>query len=92
MPLKSDSLYVLPSLPGSVKSGAVSPTFNCFAPPAKSELPPIAPEKVLDAIERDLEKGRLMVYPTGMSRLGVQTRRWLPGLLWSGSHRTEGFE
>src|SRR6185295_9575710 len=27
-PLKSDSLYVFPSLPFSVKSGAVSPTFN----------------------------------------------------------------
>lgn len=80
--------------------------FACVCPPpvatplldqAKSKpkildaLPPIAPETVLDAIERDLERGRLMVFPDRNARMSVRLRRFLPGLLWRGLHRTEGF-
>ena len=79
--------------------------FACVCPPpvatplldqAKSqpkvldEVPPIPPEKVLDAIERDLARGRLMVYPDTTSRLAVWMRRFLPALTWRGSHRAEG--
>jgi NAD(P)-dependent dehydrogenase (short-subunit alcohol dehydrogenase family) len=80
--------------------------FACVCPPpvatplleqAKSKpkildsLPPIAPETVLDAIERDLERGELMVFPDRNARFSVWMRRFLPGLLWKGLHRTEGF-
>jgi NAD(P)-dependent dehydrogenase (short-subunit alcohol dehydrogenase family) len=80
--------------------------FACVCPPpvatplldqAKSQpkvltmLPPIAPETVLDAIERDLERGRLMVYPDRNAALTVFLRRHLPGLVWWNIHRVEGF-
>ena len=78
--------------------------FACVCPPpvatplleqAKSkprildELPPIAPEAVLDAIERDLERGRLMVFPDRNARFAVVMRRFLPGLVWRNVHRIE---
>jgi NAD(P)-dependent dehydrogenase (short-subunit alcohol dehydrogenase family) len=80
--------------------------FACVCPPpvatplldqAKSrpkilaELPPIAPETVLDAIERDLERGRLMVYPDRNAALTVWLRRHFPRLTWWNVHRVEGF-
>jgi NAD(P)-dependent dehydrogenase (short-subunit alcohol dehydrogenase family) len=80
--------------------------FACVCPPpvatplldqAKSdpkilkEVPPIAPETVLDAIERDLERGRLMVYPDRNAALTVWLRRHLPRLTWWNIHRVEGF-
>jgi NAD(P)-dependent dehydrogenase (short-subunit alcohol dehydrogenase family) len=79
--------------------------FACVCPPpvatplllqAKSKpkslesMPPIPPEKVLDAIERALERGRLMVYPDFASALVVRLRRFLPGLVWSNLRRIEG--
>jgi NAD(P)-dependent dehydrogenase (short-subunit alcohol dehydrogenase family) len=78
--------------------------FACVCPPpvatplldqAKSQpkvldgLAPIAPEKVLAAIERDLERGRLMVYPDMVSAITQRLRRYFPNLMWRGSHRTE---
>jgi short-subunit dehydrogenase len=80
--------------------------FACVCPPpvatplldqAKSQpkilgqLPPIAPETVLDAIERDLERGRLMVYPDRNAAVTVWLRRHLPRLLWWNIHRVERF-
>ena len=80
--------------------------FACVCPPpvatplldqAKSqpkilaEVPPIAPEQVLDAIERDLERGRLMVYPNRNAAAIVWLRRHLPRLVWWNVHRVEGF-
>jgi NAD(P)-dependent dehydrogenase (short-subunit alcohol dehydrogenase family) len=80
--------------------------FACVCPPpvatplldqAKSrpkiltELPPIAPERVLDAIERDLERGRLMVFPDRNARAAVWMRRHLPRFAWWNVHRVEGF-
>ena len=78
--------------------------FACVCPPpvatplleqAKSkpkildEIPPIAPEQVLDAIERDLERGRLMVYPDRSAHSSVFMRRHFPGLTWLFDHRIE---
>ena len=80
--------------------------FACVCPPpvatplldqAKSqpkilgEVPPIAPERVLDAIERDLERGRLMVFPDRNAAVTVWMRRHLPRLVWWNVHRVEGF-
>jgi short-subunit dehydrogenase len=79
--------------------------FACVCPPpvatplldqAKSqpkilnELPPIAPERVLDAIERDLERRKLMVYPDRNAAIVVWMRRHLPRLVWWNVHRVEG--
>jgi NAD(P)-dependent dehydrogenase (short-subunit alcohol dehydrogenase family) len=60
-------------------------------PKVLTQLPPIAPETVLDAIERDLERGRLMVYPDRNAAITVWLRRHLPGVLWWNIHRVEGF-
>ena len=60
-------------------------------PKVLSQLPAIAPETVLDAIERDLERGRLMVYPDRNAAITVWLRRHLPGVLWWNIHRVEGF-
>jgi len=80
--------------------------FACVCPPpvatplldqAKSqpkilnELPPIAPERVLDAIERGLERGKLMIYPDANAAIVVWARRHLPRLVWWNVHRIEGF-
>lgn len=80
--------------------------FACVCPPpvatplldqAKSQpkvlalQPPIAPETVLDAIERDLERGRLMVFPDRNAAVAVWLRRHLPRLVWWNIHRAEGF-
>jgi len=59
-------------------------------PKVLTQLPPIRPEKVLDAIERDLERGRLMVFPDRMAWGTVLLRRFAPGLLWQNVHRIEG--
>ncbi len=80
--------------------------FACVCPPpvatplldqAKSqpkilkELPPIKPERVLDAIERDLERGKLMVYPDRFAAFSVWARRHWPRITWWNLHRVEGF-
>jgi NAD(P)-dependent dehydrogenase (short-subunit alcohol dehydrogenase family) len=51
---------------------------------------PIAPGRVLDAIERDLAKGRPFCFPTAQTRLAQIMRRFAPGLVWSMVHRVEG--
>jgi short-subunit dehydrogenase len=60
-------------------------------PKVLAQLPPIAPDTVLDAIERDLERGRLMVFPDRNAVIAVWMRRHLPRLLWRNIHRVEGF-
>ncbi len=60
-------------------------------PKVLAQLPPIAPESVLTAIERDLERKRLMVFPDRNAAMAVWMRRHLPGLLWRNLHRVEGF-
>jgi len=59
-------------------------------PKVLSDLPPIKPEKVLDAIERDLERGKLMVFPDKIAWGTTLLRRYAPGLLWRNIHRIEG--
>lgn len=56
----------------------------------EKSLAPIAPDVVLDAIERDLDRGRLMCFPTGQTRFSQILRRLAPGLVWAGVHRIEG--
>ena len=53
-------------------------------------MEPIPPEEVLDAIERDLERGRLMCFPNRRTHAGQVLRRLFPGLVWAGVHRIEG--
>jgi short-subunit dehydrogenase len=80
--------------------------FACVCPPpvatplldqAKSqpkilgELPALPPEQVLDAIERDLERGKLMVFPDRNAAAAVWMRRHLPRFSWWNVHRVEGF-
>jgi NAD(P)-dependent dehydrogenase (short-subunit alcohol dehydrogenase family) len=51
---------------------------------------PIPPGLVLDAIERDLAKGKPFCFPTGQTKLAQVMRRLFPGLVWWGVHRIEG--
>lgn len=50
---------------------------------------PITPESVLDAIERDLAAGELMVFPNAQAKQTVRIRRLLPHLLWNRLHKLE---
>ena len=51
---------------------------------------PIEPGQVLDAIERDLAKGKPFCFPTFQTKLAWILRRFAPGLVWSWVHRVEG--
>ena len=51
---------------------------------------PIPPGQVLDAIERDLAKGKPFCFPNGQTKLAQVMRRLFPGLVWWGVHRIEG--
>ena len=51
---------------------------------------PIEPGQVLDAIERDLAKGKPFCFPTFPTKLAWILRRYAPGLVWSWVHRVEG--
>jgi NAD(P)-dependent dehydrogenase (short-subunit alcohol dehydrogenase family) len=53
-------------------------------------LEPIPPEAVLDAIERDLERGRLFCFPNRRTHAAQVLRRFFPNLVWAGVHRIEG--
>jgi NAD(P)-dependent dehydrogenase (short-subunit alcohol dehydrogenase family) len=55
------------------------------------QMPPLAPEAVLDAIEDALEKDRFWVFPGRATTIGWRLRRFLPDLLWRHAHRVEGF-
>jgi short-subunit dehydrogenase len=59
-------------------------------PKVLAQLPPIEPEQVLDAIERDLARGKLMVFPNFTASMIVKMRRFFPNLSWMSAHRTEG--
>jgi hypothetical protein len=60
-------------------------------PKILATVPPIRPEAVLDAIERGLDGGKLMVFPDRNAAITVWLRRHLPGLTWWNVHRVEGF-
>ncbi|MBW2446863.1 MAG: SDR family oxidoreductase [Deltaproteobacteria bacterium] len=51
---------------------------------------PIPPGSVLDAIERDLAKGKPFCFPTAQTKIAQVMRRFVPGLVWSMVHRVEG--
>jgi NAD(P)-dependent dehydrogenase (short-subunit alcohol dehydrogenase family) len=51
---------------------------------------PISPGLVLDAIERDLAKGKPFCFPNFQTKLAQVMRRWYPRLVWWGVHRIEG--
>jgi NAD(P)-dependent dehydrogenase (short-subunit alcohol dehydrogenase family) len=51
---------------------------------------PISPGRVLDAIERDLAKGKPFCFPTTQTKFAQVMRRFAPGLVWSLVHRVEG--
>jgi NAD(P)-dependent dehydrogenase (short-subunit alcohol dehydrogenase family) len=51
---------------------------------------PIPPGQVLDAIERDLAKGKPFCFPTAQTKLTQIMRRLAPGLVWRMVHRVEG--
>ena len=51
---------------------------------------PIPPGRVLDAIERDLARGKPFCFPTAQTKLAQILRRFTPGLTWAWVHRVEG--
>jgi len=56
----------------------------------EKSLAPIQPDEVLDAIERDLTRGKLFCYPNRQTQMTQLLRRLVPGLVWAGVHRIEG--
>ncbi len=53
--------------------------------------PPMKPERVLDAIDKAIEKRRFWVFPGFHTAMGVRLRRFLPALLWKIDHNAEGY-
>jgi NAD(P)-dependent dehydrogenase (short-subunit alcohol dehydrogenase family) len=51
---------------------------------------PIRPERVIDGIERALERGSCFVFSDWQTRMGFWIRRFAPGLMWAIDHRAEG--
>jgi NAD(P)-dependent dehydrogenase (short-subunit alcohol dehydrogenase family) len=51
---------------------------------------PIAPERVIEGIERALEAGKCFAFSDWQTRTGFWLRRFLPGLMWTIDHRAEG--
>ncbi|MBI2704736.1 MAG: SDR family oxidoreductase [Actinobacteria bacterium] len=51
-------------------------------PRSLKDVPPIAPEEVLDAIEEGLESGRFLVFPGKGTTIVWRVRRFLPTVLW----------
>jgi NAD(P)-dependent dehydrogenase (short-subunit alcohol dehydrogenase family) len=49
------------------------------------------PEKVLDAVDRAIEKNQFWVFPGAHTSAGWRLRRFFPALMWKIDHRTEGF-
>lgn len=52
-------------------------------------VPPIPPEKVLDAIDHAVAADRFWVFPSFMTRVALIMRRWFPGLSWWVAHKVE---
>ncbi len=52
---------------------------------------PMQPEKVLDAIEKAIEKQRFWVFPGAHTAIGWRLRRFAPDLMWMIDHNAEGF-
>jgi NAD(P)-dependent dehydrogenase (short-subunit alcohol dehydrogenase family) len=59
-------------------------------PKVLDQTRPIDPQKVLDAIERALDKGRLWVFPGPTTKLLWRFRRFIPTIVWQNVHRIEG--
>jgi NAD(P)-dependent dehydrogenase (short-subunit alcohol dehydrogenase family) len=59
-------------------------------PKLLATTPPIAPEVVLESIERALEAGKLWAFPGRGTAILWRIRRFLPGLVWRRMHRLEG--
>jgi len=57
----------------------------------EQEGDPIAPQDVLDAIERDLDKGEFMVFVRRRERFGYLMSRLFPDRLWNYVHKVEGW-
>jgi NAD(P)-dependent dehydrogenase (short-subunit alcohol dehydrogenase family) len=53
--------------------------------------PPIAPERVIDGIERALDAGRVFAFSDWQTKAGWRLRRFAPWLMWRIDHRAEGF-
>jgi NAD(P)-dependent dehydrogenase (short-subunit alcohol dehydrogenase family) len=51
---------------------------------------PMSTAKVLDAVERAIDRRVFWVFPGAHARAGWWLRRWLPSLLWKIDHRAEG--
>jgi NAD(P)-dependent dehydrogenase (short-subunit alcohol dehydrogenase family) len=52
---------------------------------------PIPPQRVLDAIDRAIERGEFWVFAGLTTRLGWYFRRFVPSLMWKIDHNAEGF-
>lgn len=77
--------------PPPVATPLLQQGYDTVMPKIISEIEPIAPQVVLDAIEAGLAKGEFWIFPGKGSRRAVLMRRFLPGLIWKGVHEKEGF-
>lgn len=77
--------------PPVVKTPLLQQAKDTVWPKILDENPPLAPETVLDAIEKSLEKNEFWVFPGKGTKLGYRVRRWIPDQIWQHVHKTEGW-
>ena len=52
---------------------------------------PMDPDRVLDAIDRAIERNKFWVFPGAHAWAAARLRRFFPALMWKIDHRAEGF-
>ena len=55
------------------------------------EVETLAPQSVLDAIEKTLDDGSFWVFPGKTTRMAWRFRRWFPNAGWKQIHKIEGW-
>lgn len=76
--------------PPAVETPLLQQGHDTVWPKSLDLVPPIEPEKVLNAIERTLERERFWVFPDVNSRMLYFIRRWFPRFGWWLNHYLEG--
>lgn len=77
--------------PPAVKTPLLQQAVETAWPKILDENPPIAPEEVLDAIEKGINKGDFWIFPGKGTKGGWFARRWMPEAIWKHIHKTEGW-
>lgn len=80
--LRDSGVHMVCVCPPMVATPLLDQARETIWPRSFNLLPPIAPDAVLDAIDRAVAKRRFWVFPGPITRLVWWLRRWSPSLVW----------